>query len=144
MSTPKQLKDFPFVLKAFQLIYDDQPYPPHMRVHLMPKAKVPKAWLARFSIAETTLKAFDGKTLRHVGIRAGDLYAEGMRRGEIKLTEPALDHVVLPVNDLQVRIYKAARIPKTAATITDKVLYEFFDGMLRAVFQSEARRAAQN
>lgn len=132
-SARKLLSEFPLVLEAFKVILDDQPYPPHCGVFIDGTVPVPKKWHAQFVIAEEALSELSGRSLRQIGVTATDLKRENLT-GDVKLSESAMEHFILPINDMCTCIMEHMKDYKAAVAAGD-VLYAFFDGDLRTVFQ---------
>jgi hypothetical protein len=128
-----RLKHFPFVWKAFKLILADQPYMDR-KVTIPGITPVAAKLLQRFERAESALAKLYGVRLGTIGVTMADLAKEHCAE-DLRLTDSAFETVVLPVNDVQRVVYKRAGISKADAKTTDKVLYEFFDGNLRNIFQ---------
>jgi len=133
----KMLRDHPKVWKAFQIILDDQPYM-GKRVTIPGTTLVPKHLHSRFATTEKVLCELIGKSLEEVGVTKADLRKEHCSK-DLEITDNAFNTVVLPVNDVQRSVYKRAGISKADAKVTDTLLYEFFDGDLRDMFQKGHR-----
>lgn len=126
------LKYFPLTMLAFQIVLDDQPYPPHMNVYIDGSTKVPTKLLAKFTKVERALCKLYGKTIKDLKLDKAVLrqYTQ-----ELALTNSAFECAVMPVDDTAEIIYTAAGVSKQDAKIVDKMVNEFFDGKLRDVFQ---------
>lgn len=128
---------FPHIHKAFQMIYDDQPYPAYMNARIV-DAHVPETWVTRFEIADSILSKVNNLTIQDCKIPVKWIASE-LQHGDIQLTDSAFEQVVIGVNDAPDAIMKAVGATRAQIKTTNTVLYEFFDGELRDVFQTKLK-----
>lgn len=131
----KKLKDYPMILRCFELIYADQPYPAEAKVTLLPDAEVEDE--ERFDCVEKYLEYFKDKTLAGIGVTKADMFRQGYDTGEFNLTESALEHLCEPQNDEAAMLYRKLGFAKDQSAVVDLLLCDFFDGDLREQFQSQ-------
>lgn len=132
----KKLRDFPLTQRAFKMILDDQPYPPHMKVRILDDARVPAKWLQWFEACEAGLTKAKGSvaSAKLSAALLREVTDEGRQNAR---TIQMFECIVLPVNDTCLPLCAAVGMTKREAQAVDDVTSEFFDGELRQVFQTE-------
>lgn len=123
---------WPYVKEAFEIIHIDQPTPWPSRIL---DASVPAEWVARFDLADQTLKRVHGKSVFECRVPTSELLHE-LEHKDISLDDDAFGLVCVPVNDCHITIMWACGATALMIEITNQVLEAFFDGELREVFQT--------
>ena len=129
-----KLKDFPLVTKAFKDIEVDSGGFHRRRIKM--KADVPQRWINRFLRAEQALTKIHGKKLRdfHEYIPEKKWNSEILQDGDFKPTESAWIHVIIPCNENDKILLKAAGAVPVQIKAAREVLNGFFDGDLNLIF----------
>lgn len=131
----KKLKDFPLIEIAFKTIEMDQHRP---GAYIIMNAKVPPHWIDHFEITESVLAKLAETPI-------GQLPKYKWFKDELSISkeendfdvdkEKAMYFFVMPVDDDDKVIGRMAEIPLAEVLVACNVLYQFFEGDLREVFQ---------
>ncbi len=125
-----KLKDFPLVLRAFKEIEFDNGG--NRARNLKPEVDVPDEWLVPFDAAEGLFTIIEGMTVKDVPALEG--------KEEYEPDTPLWQVLTLPANDDDLIVSRHLLVNPIFAWITQKVLYEFFDGELSGVFTEKRRQ----
>lgn len=142
-----ELNELPLIKRAYQMTLDDQPYPPHMHVHIVGTAPIPQTWMGKFATAEVALARVFGKKIEDIEISTDGIAGYEDEEGplhlnefefydEIKPEDDAFELVVLSINDSSELLMSGVGCTKHEIAAVGAVLNEFFDGPLREVFQA--------
>lgn len=131
-----QLKDFPLLMEGMKQIMYDQ----YMKgSFIKTEEEVSEWWEPRFKIAEQGLQKFQGRSLEQVAPLLHEMPGyEDLRDWDNQKTK-AIDHFYLPVNDTAVWLADAVGMLPSEYFFAQEVFEQFFDGVLRNVFQGGGR-----
>jgi hypothetical protein len=119
-----KLLAFPNILRMFQEIYSDQPYPNGITGSPKVSATVPVKWVARFEQCEKLLVQLGEKTIAEIGAK---LSAEEFTEQNMQVQE-AWRTLALPCNEDDVIVCKAAGFTDDETNLVRSIMCEWFDG----------------